>query len=87
MAAVFGAILYFGAVSLLAPLIQRAARRNPIITEQDERRAKIREQRHIFGLLCGFSWIITWRLVTITQAVLLSAVPGVDHLTVLVLSI
>lgn len=82
-----GAILNFGAVSLLAPLIQRGARADPIITEQDERRVRIREQRQISALLRGFSWVIMWGPATITQAVLLTAVPGVDHLTVLVFGI
>ncbi len=78
-----GVLLNFGAVSLLAPLIQRGARADPIITEQDERRAAIREQRQISALLRGFSWMILWSPTALTQAVLLTTLPGVDLITVM----
>ena len=48
------AILNFGVVSLFAPLIQRGARADTIITEQDQRWAKIREQRYISDFLDDF---------------------------------
>lgn len=78
-----GVLLNFGAVSLLAPLIQRGARADPIITEQDERRALIREQRQISALLRGFSWMILWAPTALTQAVLFTTLPGIDLLTVM----
>lgn len=80
-----GVLLNFGAVSLLAPLIQRGARADPIVTEQDERRAQIREQRQISALLRGFSWMILWSPTALTQAVLFTTLPGVDLITVMTL--
>ncbi len=80
-----GVLLNFGAVSLLAPLIQRGARADPILTDQDERRALIREQRQISALLRGFSWMILWSPTALTQAVLLTTLPGVNQLTVMTL--
>ncbi|NQW00333.1 MAG: hypothetical protein HQ483_11590 [Rhodospirillales bacterium] len=77
-----GVLLNFGAVSLLAPLIQRGARAEPIVTAADEKRAQIREQRQISALLRGFSWMILWSPTALTQAVLFSTLPGVDLLTV-----
>lgn len=80
-----GVLLNFGAVSLLAPLIQRGARADPIVTEQDERRALIREQRQISALLRGFSWMILWAPTALTQAVLFTTLPGIDLAKVMAL--
>ena len=55
-----GILMNFGAVSLLAPLIQRGVRADPIETEEDERRAQIRERRQLSALVRGFSPVITW---------------------------
>lgn len=82
-----GVLLNFGAVSLLAPLIQRGARADPIETEQDERRARIREQRQISALLRGFSWMILWSPTALTQAVLVTTLPGVQNGTVVALGL
>ena len=82
-----GVLLNFGAVSLLAPLIQRGARADPILTEQDERRAQIREQRQISALIRGFSWMILWAPTSLTQAVLLTTLPGIDLATIISLGL
>ena len=80
-----GVLLNFGAVSLLAPLIQRGARADPIETEQDERRARAREQRQLSALIRGFSWMIMWAPTALTQAVLFTALPDVDITKVMAL--
>ncbi|MEM7058917.1 MAG: hypothetical protein AAF557_15120 [Pseudomonadota bacterium] len=73
-----GILMNFGAVSLLAPLIQRGVRADPIKTEEDERRAQIREQRQLSALVRGFSPVITWAPTSLTQVIVLAAVPGID---------
>jgi hypothetical protein len=71
-----GVLLNFGAISLLAPLIQRGVRAEPVVTREDERRATIREQRQMSALIRGFAVVITWAPTTLTQAIILHALPG-----------
>lgn len=71
-----GVLLNFGAISLLAPMVQRGVRAEPIITAEDERRAAIREQRQMAALIRGFAVVITWAPTTLTQAIILHALPG-----------
>lgn len=82
-----GVLLNFGAISLLAPLIQRGARAGPMVTEQDQRRARIREQRQISALLRGFSWMILWAPTALTQAILLTTFPEIDVVRVMMLGL
>lgn len=82
-----GVLLNFGAISLLAPLIQRGARAGPMKTAQDERRAQIREQRQISALLRGFSWMILWAPTALTQAILLTTFPEIDVVQVMSLGL
>ncbi len=82
-----GVLMNFSAVTLLAPLIQRGARADPIVTEQDERRAQIRERRQMSALLRGFPWMLIWAPTSLTQAVLLSSLPGIETATVVSLGI
>ncbi|MEO1293557.1 MAG: hypothetical protein AAFV62_12125, partial [Pseudomonadota bacterium] len=72
-----GVLLNFGAVSLLASLIQQGLRADPKETKADRRRYAIRQQRQISALVRGFSWMIVWAPTTITQAVLLAALPDI----------
>ncbi len=69
-----GALVNFGAISLLAPLIQRgvaASNAPPDI-------ALIRERRQISALIRGFSWIIVWSPTAVTQALLATVVTNVE---------
>ncbi len=61
-----GVLLNFGAISLLAPLIQRGVRAEPVLNADDERRATIREQRQLSALIRGFAFVITWAPTTLT---------------------
>lgn len=63
---VLGVFLNFGAVSLLAPMIQRSA------VGADGTPDPALEQRQISALLRGFAWILLWAPTTLTQAVLLT---------------
>lgn len=73
-----GILMNFGAVSLLAPLVQRGVRAEPIVTPEDERRARIRERRQLSALIRGFAPVITWAPTTLTQVIILASVPGLD---------
>lgn len=73
-----GILMNFGAVSLLAPLVQRGVRSEPIVTEGDERLAQIRERRALSALIRGFAPVITWAPTTLTQVIILGSVPGLD---------
>ena len=76
-----GILMNFGAVSLLSPLIQRGVRADPIETPEDERRALIRERRQLSSLVRGFAPVITWAPTTLTQVIILAAVPGLNPVT------
>ena len=62
-----GILMNFGAISLLAPLVQRGVRAAPIENAKDERRAQIRERRQLSALIRGFAPVITWAPTTLTQ--------------------
>ncbi|HET7410358.1 MAG TPA: hypothetical protein VFJ13_09175 [Paracoccaceae bacterium] len=74
-----GILMNFGAVSLLAPLVQRGVRAETTETEDDRRRLAIRERRQLSALIRGFAWVICWAPTTLTQAIILDAVPGLEH--------
>jgi len=82
-----GVLLNFGAISLLAPLVQRGVRAEPAVTAEDERRAAIREQRQLSALIRGFALVITWAPTTLTQAIILQSLPGLDVGRVMVLGL
>ena len=73
-----GLLMNFGAVSLLAPLVQRGVRAEPIETAEDARRVEIRERRALSALIRGFAPVITWAPTTLTQVIILGSVPGLD---------
>lgn len=63
---VLGIFLNFGAVSLMAPMVQQAAR------GPDGRPSPDLERRQISALIRGFAWVILWAPTTLTQALLLT---------------
>lgn len=73
-----GILLNFGAISLLAPLVQRGVRSRPINSPEEELRARTRERRQISALIRGFAMVITWAPTTLTQVIIFSAVPGLQ---------
>ncbi len=69
----FGVLLNFGAISLLAPLIQRGVQADGAPADI----AEIRERRQLSALIRGFAWIVVWAPTSVTQALLATLVPGV----------
>ncbi len=67
-----GVFLNFGAISLMAPLIQNAAKRGDGTTDTDM------ERRQLSALLRGFAWILMWAPTTLSQAVLLTLFTDID---------
>ncbi|QEE34952.1 hypothetical protein FTO60_04000 [Octadecabacter sp. SW4] len=67
-----GVFLNFGAISLLAPLIQNAAKRSDGTTDTGL------ERRQLSALLRGFAWILLWAPTTLSQAVLLTLFTDID---------
>ncbi len=78
-----GVLLNFGAVSLLTPMIQRGAR----TASNDPQAIRRAEQQQISALLRGFSWMIMWSPTALTQAVLFTTFPSIDHSVTIVLGI
>ncbi len=68
-----GVFLNFGAVSLIAPLIQKGAEDSSGRVDPDT------ERRQLSALLRGFSWFLLWAPTSLAQAVLLILFPGVDY--------
>jgi hypothetical protein len=69
---ILGVFLNFGAVSLMAPLIQSATKYPDGSTNPDL------ERRQLSALLRGFAWILLWAPTTLTQAVLLTLFTEID---------
>lgn len=61
-----GVFLNFGAVSLMAPLIQRSA------IDADGVPDPVMERRQLSALIRGFAWVLLWAPTTLSQAVLLT---------------
>ena len=69
---VLGVFLNFGAVSLMAPLIQSATKHPDGTTDINL------ERRQMSALLRGFAWILLWAPTTLSQAVLLTLFTEID---------
>ncbi len=76
-----GVFLNFAAISLMAPLIQNAAKRPDGSTDTDL------ERRQLSALLRGFAWILLWAPTTLAQAVLLTLFTEVDLARIVTLGI
>jgi hypothetical protein len=83
---VLGLMLNFGVLSLLGPLIKRGVAA-ATARSGETHLAEIRERRQLSALLRGFAWIITWSPTTITQALLLTLLPGVEAHRLLLLGL
>ena len=76
-----GVFLNFGAISLMAPLIQSAAKRKDGTTDTEL------ERRQLSALLRGFAWILLWAPTTLSQAVLLTLFTDIDMSRIVALGI
>jgi len=75
----FSVLINLGSLSLLAPIIQRGVRGDNLQREDLDEIALVRERRQLTALLRGFAWILVWAPTAVTQAVLPTLIPGVDH--------
>lgn len=67
-------VFNLGAVSLIAPLVRRAAeeaRHDPL--------TPIRERRQISAMLRGFAWSVVWSPTAVAPLALMQLIPGVDR--------
>lgn len=76
-----GVFLNFGAISLMAPLIQNAAKTDDGVVNTDL------ERRQISALLRGFAWILLWAPTTLTQAVLLTLFTEISYAKIIALGV
>src|SRR5690606_22659834 len=67
-----GLLLNFGVLNLLGPMIRRG------VESGDPALAEIREQRQISAIMRGFPTILLWSPATITQALMISLLPGLQ---------
>lgn len=77
---VLAVMINLGALSLLAPIVQRGVRADlPPGASLDEV-AMIRERRQLIATLRGFSWFLVWAPTAVTQAVMPTLMEGIDAL-------
>ena len=74
----FSVLINLGALSLLAPIIQRGVRQGGSLTEPLDEIGAVRERRQLCAALRGFSWFLVWAPTAVTQAVLPVLLPGID---------
>ena len=74
----FAVLINLGALSLLAPIIQRGVRAamtgGPALDDISE----VRERRQLSAVLRGFCWILVWAPTAVTQAVMPTLMSGID---------
>ena len=74
----FSVLINLGALSLLAPIIQRGVREGRSASEPLDEIGQVRERRQLSATLRGFSWFLVWAPTAVTQAVLPVLIPGID---------
>ena len=74
----FAILINLGALSLLAPIIQRGVRAAVPAGEPLDDIAQVRERRQLSAALRGFSWFLVWAPTAITQAVMPTLMTGID---------
>lgn len=72
----FGLILNFGCIALLGTLINKATGTEPLDDPMEEFRRQRRQQRMMTAIHRGFATILVWSPMTVSTAVVLSAVPN-----------
>lgn len=79
-ASLMGALINLGALSLLAPLIQRGVREDRGKGAAHYVVARVRERRQLTALIRGFAWALNWSPTTVTLAVLPAVIPDIHLL-------
>ena len=72
---VMGVVFNIGTLSLLAPLIRRAAEQ-----ATDDPLTPVRERRQLNAVLRGFAWSVVWSPTAIAPLALIGLLPGIDRL-------
>lgn len=83
----FSVLINLGALSLLAPIIQRGVRRGGRFDEPLDEIGAVRERRQLCAALRGFSWFLVWAPTAVTQAVLPVLIPDIDPVRLIVLGL
>ena len=76
----FSVLINLGALSLLAPIIQRGVRGGRAMDQPLDEIGQVRERRQLCAALRGFAWFLVWAPTAVTQAVLPVLIPGIDPL-------
>lgn len=74
----FAVLINLGALSLLAPIVQRGVRAGMREDEPLDEIAIVRERRQLSAALRGFSWFLVWAPTAVTQAVMPTLMSGID---------
>ncbi len=74
----FAVLINLGALSLLAPIIQRGVRSNLGKGEALDDISEVRERRQLCATLRGFSWFLVWAPTAVTQAVMPTLMSGIE---------
>ncbi len=74
----FAVLINLGALSLLAPIIQRGVRAQLPENAPLDDISEVRERRQLSAALRGFSWFLVWAPTAVTQAVLPTLMTGID---------
>lgn len=74
----FAVLINLGALSLLAPIVQRGVRAGMRDDEPLDEIAIVRERRQLSAALRGFSWFLVWAPTAVTQAVMPTLMSGID---------
>lgn len=80
----FAILINLGALSLLAPIIQRGVRADIPAGEPLDDIAQVRERRQLSAALRGFSWFLVWAPTAVTQAVMPTLMSGIDPVRLIV---
>ena len=80
----FAVLINLGALSLLAPIIQRGVRSALPDGAPLDDIAQVRERRQLSAALRGFSWFLVWAPTAVTQAVMPTLMSGIDTVRLMV---
>ena len=83
----FAVLINLGALSLLAPIIQRGVRQDRGFDRPLDAIDAVRERRQLVAALRGFSWFLVWAPTAVTQAVLPGLIPGIEPFRLITLGL
>lgn len=84
---VFAVLINLGALSLLAPIIQRGVREAAEPGQPLDDIGRVRERRQLSAALRGFSWFLVWAPTAVTQAVMPTLMSGIEAFRLMALGL